>query len=714
MSRITKQIKQDPDRHDDCDSLAVKCDKRTEVKDDGNGTNQILRDAQVPKVTSNSANSKNATNNIAYGRAALAPCHAHSNAHDRTVALGPPDNNHFSRPYFPLNYKFHSHSSHNYYKSHLCHRNRDYYYLRHNYHHRRHRPYSPPANSAAVNNRMAPFDDSTLATRNISKNKKTTGNRPLTVDTTYCKSDKNERTELYFHSDPPASYPASYPPNHNPYYHHPGSYNGGGVNGPRELHYEFSDNGSAMEYDCAYSTTPIAINTPQRSNKSSQVEARNQNEGNEEEHHAHSNSNDALHNGDYYARWKYSRNGSGYYNQSSHDAHPRDHSKHQGQMPTETKTNGKNRSTRSMAAFAHPLEEDNRSASHPSVYYRRGWYSAYESPQHTYPPQEPFDRHYFSPSPPPPPPPSSEYPDYFIPSSDTFASRASSPPLSWYEGDRGSYDEHDANRRASSHPTANHVGYYHPDSQPAPQEKEKQLPGTPSSGESAKAIPKVTPRKAIGRNSPIISNHDMKTNHSSSSSSNTKAIVTPSDKSCAAAGASTFAPSSPFVTLRDSDIVCGRGAPTNFHIGNSRFRELVFDYHRSYFVAKRSDKPRIAMKVLDVLSSRGARFVRRIKGGSSASSHWEEVAHKIAYEKICQALRDAGGPPRQMLSSVAASGLKSKPSGKKGSDKLQEMVHVNISNNNLPLLHQQGGIVTKNGSMNGGEEGKENDIIDHF
>jgi len=665
ISQTAKQIKQDPNRHDDRDSFAIKCNKRT---DDGNGTNQILSDAQVPKVTSNSANSKKATK-TSYGRAALATCHAHANAHDRTVALGPPDNNHFSRHYFPLNYKFHSHPSHNYYKSHHCHRNKDNYYLQHNYHYHRHRSYSPPANSAADNNSMAPFDDSTLATSNISKNKNTTGNRPLTVDTTYYKSDTKERTELYFHPYPSASYPASYPPNHSPYYHHLGSYHEGGVNGPRELHYEFSDNGSAMEYDCAYSTTPIAINAPQRSNKSSRVEGCNRKEGNEEEHHAHSNSNDAVHNGDYYSRWKYSRNGSGYYNQSSHDAHPRNYSEHQGQMPTETKTTGKNRSTRSTAAFAHPLEEDSQSSSHPSVYYRRGWCSAYESPQHAYPPQEPYDRHYFSPSPPPPPPPS-EYPDYFIPSSDTFASRASSPPLSWYEGDRGSYDEHDANRRASvphysSHPTANHGGYYHPDSQSPPQEKEKQRPGTPSSSQSVKAIPKVTPRKAIGRNSPIISNNDMKTNHSSSSSSNSKAIVTPGDKNFAAAGASTFAPSSPFVTLRDSDIVCGRGAPTNFHIGNSRFRELVFDYHRSYFVAKRSDKPRIAMKVLDVLSSRGARFVRRIKGGSSASSHWEEVADKIAYEKICQALRDAGGPPRQMLSSVAASGLKLKPSGKK-------------------------------------------------
>jgi len=263
--------------------------------------------------------------------------------------------------------------------------------------------------------------------------------------------------------------------------------------------------------------------------------------------------------------------------------------------------------------------------------------------------------------------------------------RADSSPLSWYEGGRGSYDEHDATRKApvpfyAPYPTANQSEHYHPD--PHPPAQEKQRPGTPSSNQSVKRIRKVTPGRAAGRKPPSASTIDMKSNHFSSSSN---AIVTPGDKSGTTAdGASTFVPSSPFVTLRDSDIVCGRGAPTNFHVGNSRFRSLVLDYHRSYFVAKRSDKPRIAMKVLDVLASRGARFVRRVKGRSSGSSYWQEVAHKIAYEKVCQALRDAGGTPRQMLSLAAASALNAKTGG-------------NESN-----------VVGKKG-VNGGEEGKEND-----
>lgn len=204
-----------------------------------------------------------------------------------------------------------------------------------------------------------------------------------------------------------------------------------------------------------------------------------------------------------------------------------------------------------------------------------------------------------------------------------------------------------------SYPTSNEDDRLYSDPSSLIRDK-KPRPGTPSSKRSVQNVPKVTPG-STARKKPRIQ---------SSSRVTGTAAVTPGDKhGDRSTTASTFSPSSPFVALRDSDIVCGRGAPTNFHVGNSRFRELVLDYHRSYFVAKRSDKPRIAMKVLDVLSERGARFVRRVKGrGSSTLSsqvpHWEEVANKIAYEKVCQALRDAGtgGYKQQrhkMLSSVA-------------------------------------------------------------
>jgi len=189
-------------------------------------------------------------------------------------------------------------------------------------------------------------------------------------------------------------------------------------------------------------------------------------------------------------------------------------------------------------------------------------------------------------------------------------------------------------------------------------------------------------------------------------------VVTPGDKSNKKGGststvgtpATTFANSTPFGSLGDSDIVCGRGAPTNFHIGNERFKELVSGYHRAYYVAKRSDKPHIAMEILDILKTRGARFVRRMKGRSLASSQWVEVAHKIAYEKVCQALREGGAVsiPRQMLSAVAAAQHpRKKTTSPERHHKLREdsipPAAASGNEENLPVDRKQRGAPTTSG-----------------
>jgi hypothetical protein len=103
--------------------------------------------------------------------------------------------------------------------------------------------------------------------------------------------------------------------------------------------------------------------------------------------------------------------------------------------------------------------------------------------------------------------------------------------------------------------------------------------------------------------------------------------------------------------LGEYDVLCGRGAPTNYHSGNSFLRKLVEEYQTIYLCSKRSDKPAIAWKLLDVVSSRGGRFVRRNKAHKSGTSFaWEQLNEKQAYEKICQALRE-GAPElrRRML-----------------------------------------------------------------
>jgi hypothetical protein len=96
--------------------------------------------------------------------------------------------------------------------------------------------------------------------------------------------------------------------------------------------------------------------------------------------------------------------------------------------------------------------------------------------------------------------------------------------------------------------------------------------------------------------------------------------------------------------LGEYDVLCGRGAPTNYHSGNAYLRKLVLEYQTEYLCSKRSDKPAIAWKLLDMVTSRGGRFVRRNKAQKGTSNFaWECLTEKQAYEKICQALRE-GAP----------------------------------------------------------------------
>lgn len=119
--------------------------------------------------------------------------------------------------------------------------------------------------------------------------------------------------------------------------------------------------------------------------------------------------------------------------------------------------------------------------------------------------------------------------------------------------------------------------------------------------------------------------------------------------------------------LRTLDIVCGRGAPTNFHYGNQVFRELVEDHQTSYLCAKRSDKPHIAMKLLDLVKATGGRFVRRQR--TAEGLIWQEINDKGAYEKICQALRDGAPDLRRQVLSKLKKPSKSTGGGKENNEK---------------------------------------------
>lgn len=108
-----------------------------------------------------------------------------------------------------------------------------------------------------------------------------------------------------------------------------------------------------------------------------------------------------------------------------------------------------------------------------------------------------------------------------------------------------------------------------------------------------------------------------------------------------------------YIVLLYSTILYYRGAPTNFHPGNEYFRDLVKQYQGQYLASKRADKPFIASHIVQIIQSRGGRFLRRHKrnGVSWERGHfvWVEVDPQKAYEKACQALREGAPEIRRKL-----------------------------------------------------------------
>lgn len=89
------------------------------------------------------------------------------------------------------------------------------------------------------------------------------------------------------------------------------------------------------------------------------------------------------------------------------------------------------------------------------------------------------------------------------------------------------------------------------------------------------------------------------------------------------------------VSFGDDDVLCGRGAPNIHHPGNRYFRSLVKARQEEYGQLRRPEKTAVVASILNAIERRGGRFLRQLSSGE-----WEEVHNAIAYEKVCQALRE--------------------------------------------------------------------------
>ena len=118
----------------------------------------------------------------------------------------------------------------------------------------------------------------------------------------------------------------------------------------------------------------------------------------------------------------------------------------------------------------------------------------------------------------------------------------------------------------------------------------------------------------------------------------------------------------PASEVNENDVLCGRGAGTNRHVGNKRFRELVSVYQEAYLSAKILEKSVIAEKIVYVIKSRtpAGRFLKDTTVGKN-DAMWCEISDRAAKEKTSQALRERAPELRRTAQQQYAEGITQSP-----------------------------------------------------
>uniref|UniRef100_A0A6U2RCW2 DUF6824 domain-containing protein n=1 Tax=Leptocylindrus danicus TaxID=163516 RepID=A0A6U2RCW2_9STRA len=88
----------------------------------------------------------------------------------------------------------------------------------------------------------------------------------------------------------------------------------------------------------------------------------------------------------------------------------------------------------------------------------------------------------------------------------------------------------------------------------------------------------------------------------------------------------------------ENDVLFGRGKGSNNYIGNCRFRQIVAQYRDTYFETRRTDKPMMARRVMDLVRNQVPRG--RFLQFDSISGNYFEVSEDEAIRKTSQSLRE--------------------------------------------------------------------------
>ena len=91
------------------------------------------------------------------------------------------------------------------------------------------------------------------------------------------------------------------------------------------------------------------------------------------------------------------------------------------------------------------------------------------------------------------------------------------------------------------------------------------------------------------------------------------------------------------------DVLYERDKVSHSHVGNKRFRHIIkMNQVRYQNATSREAKTRITEDIIDIIRSRGGRFLKF----DADSNEWTDVGDEKAHEKVSHALRSVKGPTK--------------------------------------------------------------------
>jgi hypothetical protein len=88
---------------------------------------------------------------------------------------------------------------------------------------------------------------------------------------------------------------------------------------------------------------------------------------------------------------------------------------------------------------------------------------------------------------------------------------------------------------------------------------------------------------------------------------------------------------------RSQDILCGKGAGLQNHMGNVRLRVVMESHFAEYDSLDRKEKTTLSSRIVQDMKSKGSRFLKRTDGV------WEEVPNDVARSKVSHFFRNLRG-----------------------------------------------------------------------